>query len=106
MRGKANYISVYNCFELDRYRDILLSILVSSYFKIFFIAMMVWEFPSSVVLIIDIFVLSSNTLALKVISESATMRCFGVCFTAHALKFLASRCSTFILPKQVVLRGS
>ncbi|KAA8531103.1 hypothetical protein F0562_005812 [Nyssa sinensis] len=47
------------------YKDILLSILVSSYFKIFLIATMVWEFPSSSIFIIDIFVLSSNAVALK-----------------------------------------
>uniref|UniRef100_M1BC48 Protein ARV n=1 Tax=Solanum tuberosum TaxID=4113 RepID=M1BC48_SOLTU len=48
----------------SRCKHILLSILVSSYFKIFVIAMMVWEFPSSVVFIIKMFVLSSNALAL------------------------------------------
>uniref|UniRef100_A0A3Q7IQT8 Protein ARV n=1 Tax=Solanum lycopersicum TaxID=4081 RepID=A0A3Q7IQT8_SOLLC len=48
----------------SRCKHILLSILVSSYFKIFVIAMMVWEFPSSVVSIIKMFVLSSNALAL------------------------------------------
>ncbi|XVF14486.1 hypothetical protein REPUB_Repub09cG0064200 [Reevesia pubescens] len=49
----------------SRFRDLLLAILISSYFKIFLTAMMVWEFPSSVVYIIDLFVLSSNTVALK-----------------------------------------
>ncbi|XVF30892.1 hypothetical protein REPUB_Repub16aG0097300 [Reevesia pubescens] len=48
-----------------RFRDLLLAILISSYFKIFLASMMVWEFPPSVVYIIDLFVLSSNTVALK-----------------------------------------
>ncbi|KAL3647333.1 hypothetical protein CASFOL_008301 [Castilleja foliolosa] len=47
------------------WKQMLFVILVSSYFKIFLMAMMVWEFPSSVVFIIDIFVVSSNTVALK-----------------------------------------
>ncbi|KAL6333264.1 hypothetical protein AAG906_028447 [Vitis piasezkii] len=49
----------------DKYKNLLLAILISSYFKIFLIAMMVWELPSSVIFIIDVFVLSSNTVALK-----------------------------------------
>ncbi|KAK6128388.1 hypothetical protein DH2020_037864 [Rehmannia glutinosa] len=47
------------------WKHMLLVVLFSSYFKIFLMAMMVWEFPSSVVFIIDIFVISSNTVALK-----------------------------------------
>ncbi|XP_027164272.1 protein arv1 homolog [Coffea eugenioides] len=71
-------------------KDTVLTMLVSSYFKIFLIAMMVWEFPSSMIIMIDMFVLSSNTVALKVIANSATIRCFGVCFAAHAVKFFVS----------------
>ncbi|PSS05104.1 Protein arv1 like isoform 2 [Actinidia chinensis var. chinensis] len=70
------------------YKDILLAIFITSYFNIFLIAMMVWEFPSSVLFIIDIFVLSSNTVALKVITESSISKCIGACFCAHAVKFL------------------
>ncbi|KAI5598966.1 hypothetical protein BDE02_02G166500 [Populus trichocarpa] len=51
--------------QISRCRDILLAVLVSSHFKIFLIATMVWEFPFSVIFIIDLFVLSSNTVALK-----------------------------------------
>ncbi|KAL0423816.1 UNVERIFIED_CONTAM: protein ARV 1 [Sesamum radiatum] len=47
------------------WKQIVLVVLVSSYFKIFLMAMMVWEFPSSVIFIIDIFVISSNIVALK-----------------------------------------
>lgn len=75
----------------NRYKDLLLAILVSSYFKIFLIAMMVWEFPFSVIIIIDIFVLSSNTVALKVITETAMNRCIGVCLIAHAVKFISNQ---------------
>ncbi|XP_076892390.1 protein ARV 2-like [Bidens hawaiensis] len=76
--------------EVSRYKSIWLAILASSYLKLFLFAMMVWEFPSSVIFIIDIFVLSSNTLALNVMSESAMSKCFGVCLCAHAVKFFVS----------------
>ncbi|XAR65573.1 hypothetical protein NMG60_11009736 [Bertholletia excelsa] len=69
-----------------RYKDILLAICMSSYIRIFLIAMMVWEFPSSVLFIVDIFVLSSNTVALKVVTESSIGKCMGACFSAHAVK--------------------
>ncbi|XP_073263500.1 protein ARV 2 isoform X2 [Populus alba] len=54
----------------------------------------VWEFPFSVIFIIDLFVLSSNTVALKVISESAMNRCIAACFCAHAVKLLVTQIST------------
>ncbi|KAI8572973.1 hypothetical protein RHMOL_Rhmol01G0242900 [Rhododendron molle] len=73
-------------FGASRYIDVLLAIFISSYFKIFLIVMMVWEFPSSVLFINDIFVLSSNTVALKVITESSIEKCIGACFSAHAVK--------------------
>lgn len=75
----------------SRCKHILLSILVSSYFKIFVIAMMVWEFPSSVVFIITMFVLSSNALALLVITDAVMIRCIWICFAAHAMKFLVTQ---------------
>eukprot|EP00261_Vitis_vinifera_P032332 XP_019073575.1 PREDICTED: protein arv1 homolog [Vitis vinifera] len=53
----------------SKYKNLLLAILISSYFKIFLMAMMVWKLPSSVIFIIDVFVLSSNTLALKASSD-------------------------------------
>ncbi|XP_047315680.1 protein ARV 1 [Impatiens glandulifera] len=70
-----------------RCEHILLAIFLSSYFKIFLIAMMVWEFPLSVLLIIDLFVLSSNTVAFKVMTELPLDKCIMVCFSAHAIKF-------------------
>ncbi|XP_015572294.1 protein ARV 2 [Ricinus communis] len=76
--------------RVSRTRGLLPAILVSSYFKIFLIAMMVWEFPSSVIFIIDLFVLSSNIVALKVITESDLGGCIGACFCAHAAKLLAT----------------
>ncbi|BBN68926.1 Arv1-like protein [Prunus dulcis] len=42
----------------------------------------VWECPS-VIFIIDLFVLSSNTVALKVITQAAMSRCIAACFSAH-----------------------
>ncbi|KAJ4850256.1 hypothetical protein Tsubulata_018322 [Turnera subulata] len=78
-------------FGVSRCKDILFAILVSSYFKIFLIAMMVWEFPSSVIFIIDLFVLSSNIVALKVTTDSPMNRCIATCFCAHAAKLLASK---------------
>uniref|UniRef100_A0A6M2EKU7 Protein ARV n=1 Tax=Populus davidiana TaxID=266767 RepID=A0A6M2EKU7_9ROSI len=80
--------------QISRCRDILLAVLVSSHCKIFLIATMVWEFPFSVIFIIDLFVLSSNTVALKVISESAMNRCIAACFCAHAVKLLVTQIST------------
>nr|TKR70916.1 hypothetical protein D5086_0000305720 [Populus alba] len=80
--------------QISRCRDVLLAVLVSSHFKIFLIATMVWEFPFSVIFIIDLFVLSSNTVALKVISESAMNRCIAACFCAHAVKLLVTQIST------------
>ncbi|CAN6710658.1 hypothetical protein ACFX13_001036 [Malus domestica] len=73
-----------------RYKELLLAIFISSYFKMFLIAMMVWECPS-VILIVDLFVLSSNTVALKVITRSAMSRCIAACFSAHVVKFLVTQ---------------
>ncbi|KAL5563301.1 hypothetical protein UlMin_033048 [Ulmus minor] len=54
------------------YKDILLAVLISSYFKmclfpmiIWFENLFVWEFLSSIIFIIDLYILSSNTMALK-----------------------------------------
>ncbi|TYH43270.1 hypothetical protein ES332_D11G116100v1 [Gossypium tomentosum] len=73
--------------QFSRFRDLLLAVLISSYFKILLTALMVWEFPPAVIYIIDLFVLSSNTVALKVITKSTMNRCIGACFIAHAIKF-------------------
>ncbi|KAK1409776.1 hypothetical protein QVD17_36305 [Tagetes erecta] len=89
--------------EVSTYKNIWLAILASSYLKLFLIAMMVWEFPPSVIFIIDIFVLSSNTLALNVMSESAMGKCFGVCLCAHLVKFLVSLALNIHLPNLVTL---
>ncbi|VFQ72296.1 unnamed protein product [Cuscuta campestris] len=47
------------------FRPVMLAILISSYLKIFLVAMMVWEFPRAVIYVVDILIFSSNTLALK-----------------------------------------
>lgn len=77
--------------EVSRKREIPLGILISSYFKIFLLAMLVWEFPVSVIFIIDILVLTSNSMALKVMTESTTSRCIAVCLIAHTVRFLAGQ---------------
>ncbi|KAL9148435.1 hypothetical protein ABFS82_12G040900 [Erythranthe guttata] len=77
--------------EFFGWKQILLVLVFSSYFKIFLVAMMVWEFPSSVIFIIDIFVISSNTVALKVTTNSTMTRCMAVCAMANGVKFLASQ---------------
>ncbi|XP_022770670.1 protein arv1 homolog isoform X2 [Durio zibethinus] len=82
--------------RFTRFRDLLLAVLISSYFKIFLAATMVWEFPPSVIYIIDLFVLSSNTVALKVITESTVNRCVGACLIAHAVKFCTTQVFYFI----------
>ncbi|XP_074285778.1 protein ARV 2-like [Silene latifolia] len=69
------------------YKEVLLAIIVSCYLKVYMLAMMVWDFPSSVVYITDLFVMSSNLVALRVITKSSFERCIGVCLFAHALKF-------------------
>ncbi|XP_021897191.1 protein arv1 homolog isoform X2 [Carica papaya] len=84
---------------VSRFRDLVLGILISSYFKIFLIAMMVWEFPTSVIFIVDLFVLSSNAVALKVMTELAMNICLGVCFSAHAIKFLITQAPEFNVVK-------
>ncbi|XP_011628583.1 protein arv1 homolog isoform X4 [Amborella trichopoda] len=76
--------------EILRFKEVLLAIIVSSYFKIFLITMMIWEFPLSVLFIIDLFVLSSNAVALKVLTNATTNGCIGVCLTAHAAKYFVS----------------
>ncbi|CAN6883046.1 unnamed protein product, partial [Brassica oleracea] len=78
--------------EVSRKREILLGILISSYFKIFLLAMLVcMEFPVSAIFIIDILVLTSNSVALKVMTESSTSRCIAVCLIAHTVRFLVGQ---------------
>ncbi|RLN29674.1 hypothetical protein C2845_PM05G03880 [Panicum miliaceum] len=52
-------------FDITRYREVLFAVIISSYFKLFLFTMMVWEFPSSVIFIVEMFVLSSNVVALR-----------------------------------------
>lgn len=70
------------------YKEVLLTMVVSSYLKVYMLSMLVWEFPASMVYIIDLFVMSSNLVALQVITESSFSRCIGLCLGAHAIKFL------------------
>ncbi|XP_006651883.1 protein ARV 2-like [Oryza brachyantha] len=78
-------------FDIRRCREVLLAVIISSYFKLFLIAMMVWEFPSFVIFFVEISVLSSNTVALRVVTEFSKVHCFGVCFGAHAARYLTER---------------
>uniref|UniRef100_A0A0D9ZE14 Protein ARV n=1 Tax=Oryza glumipatula TaxID=40148 RepID=A0A0D9ZE14_9ORYZ len=89
-----NKLRIYS--SLDKvgiiwYREVLLAVIISSYFKLFLMAMMVWEFPSSVIFFVEISVLSSNTVALRVVTEFSKAHCFGVCFGAHAARYLTER---------------
>ncbi|KAF3503623.1 hypothetical protein F2Q69_00039438 [Brassica cretica] len=77
----------------SRGKEILLGIFISSYIKIFLFAMPVWEFPVSVIFIVDMLVLTSNAVALKVMTESTTSRCLAACLIAHSVKFLADQIS-------------
>ncbi|KAL5217200.1 hypothetical protein ABZP36_017884, partial [Zizania latifolia] len=43
-------------FDTRRYREVPLAVIISSYFKLFLMEMMVWEFPSSVIFIVEMFV--------------------------------------------------
>ncbi|KMZ68789.1 hypothetical protein ZOSMA_22G00810 [Zostera marina] len=76
-----------------RLRRVFQAILFSSYLKIFLVAMMVWEFPTTVIFIIDIFVLSSNAVALKVLMQLPIANCTLVCIGAHVAKFIT--CTVF-----------
>ncbi|CAH2072100.1 unnamed protein product [Thlaspi arvense] len=75
----------------SRRKEILLGVLISSYIKIFLFAMPVWEFPVSVIFIVDTLVLTSNAVAIKVMTESTTSRCLAVCFVAHSVRFLVDQ---------------
>ncbi|CAH9131668.1 unnamed protein product [Cuscuta epithymum] len=68
------------------YRSVLLAILVSSYLKIFLVAMMVWEFPPAVIFVVDMLVFSSNTLALTVLTDKDTTHCLWICLAAQMMK--------------------
>ncbi|KAK7336444.1 hypothetical protein VNO77_16986 [Canavalia gladiata] len=85
----------------SRWNDLLLVLLISGYFKIFLIAMMVWEFPSSLIFIIELFCLSSNIVALKVMTESTMIQCVWTCFSAYAIKFLVTQILELILLGQL-----
>ncbi|XP_039131322.1 protein ARV 1 isoform X5 [Dioscorea cayenensis subsp. rotundata] len=78
-----------NCsLTITSYLEILLAVFVSSFFKVYLVAMMVWEFPSAVLYIIEMFVLSSNAVAFRVSTQQEAIRCIGICLSAHAAKFL------------------
>ncbi|KAG7020677.1 Protein arv1-like protein, partial [Cucurbita argyrosperma subsp. argyrosperma] len=67
-RRTSHFVSnlfVSHCLCRYRYKDFFFAIIISSYFKIFLVCMMIWEFPSPVIFIIDLFVLSSNVIAIK-----------------------------------------
>ncbi|KAJ3670016.1 hypothetical protein LUZ60_010340 [Juncus effusus] len=81
-------------YDIKRYKEVILAIIISSYLKLFLFSMMVWDFPSSVLLIVDIFVLSSNTVALRVITQLGLGNCFSVCFLARLAKII---CDYFML---------
>ncbi|KAI4302499.1 hypothetical protein MLD38_038235 [Melastoma candidum] len=74
-------------------RSLVSSILISSYFKFFLLVTLVWEFPSSVIYVIDLFVLSSNAMVLKVLTKSTSERCIWTCVAAHATRLLAAELS-------------
>ncbi|CAH8335188.1 unnamed protein product [Eruca vesicaria subsp. sativa] len=60
-------------------KEILLGVFISSYIKIFLFAMPVWEFPVSVIFIVDMLVLTSNAVALKGrICCSVSISCLSV----------------------------
>ncbi|XP_050942538.1 protein ARV 1 isoform X5 [Cucumis melo] len=71
--------------------EFFFAIIISSYFKIFLVSMMIWEFPPTVIFIVDLFVLSSNVVAIKVITGSTVSRCIGTCLCVHGAKYLATK---------------
>ncbi|KAH7414593.1 hypothetical protein KP509_14G000900 [Ceratopteris richardii] len=70
----ASYITLQRySHSTFRWGDLLLALLFSSYFKLFTFAMMVWDFSPFMVQIVEMFVLSSNTIAVKVITSHSTL---------------------------------
>ncbi|CAK9873686.1 unnamed protein product [Sphagnum jensenii] len=59
------------CCGSFRWTDIRMALVLSSYFKLFVFAMMVWEFSPLMAFIIDMLVLSSNTVAIKVMLNTS-----------------------------------
>ncbi|XP_061364801.1 protein ARV 2-like isoform X2 [Gastrolobium bilobum] len=94
-------IFLHTSISVSRCIDLLLVLMISGYFKIFLVAMMVWEFPSSVIFIIELFCLSSNAVALKVTTESTMRSCVWTCFSAYAIKFFVPRVLELILLGQL-----
>ncbi|KAH7673787.1 Arv1 protein [Dioscorea alata] len=88
-----------NCsLPITSYLEILLAVFVSSFFKVYLVAMMVWEFPSAVLYIIEMFVLSSNAVAFRVSTQQEAIRCISICLSAHAAKFLVDYWLLSLLP--------
>ncbi|XP_078176198.1 protein ARV 2-like [Carex rostrata] len=75
-------------YNIERYREVILAIIISSYLKLFLLSTMVWESPLSVIHIVNIFVLSSNIVALRVVTRSQIGWCVGICCLAHVTKIL------------------
>lgn len=73
-----------------RFKALLLTILISSYFKVFLVSMMVWDFPISVMFLIDVFIISSNSVALTVLTQQPRNNCAAVCIAAHIAKILVN----------------
>eukprot|EP00250_Pteridium_aquilinum_P009388 c18637_g1_i2 orf=2-649(-) len=70
-----------------RWMDLLLALLLSSYFKLFTFAMMVWDFSPFMVHIVEMFVLSSNSIALKVIMNESTPIATAIIATGATMRF-------------------
>lgn len=82
--GLVNMVFLFTVFALtyvlpnigpyakSKWTDLLMAVVLSSYFKMFVFAMMVWEFSPLMAFIIDMLVLSSNTVALKVMLNTST----------------------------------
>jgi len=52
-------------YVIVKWNYIAIGIIVSSFGKTFLLLMMIWDFDSSITLLLDFFIISSNTLALK-----------------------------------------
>ncbi|KAJ1702736.1 hypothetical protein LUZ63_002515 [Rhynchospora breviuscula] len=75
-------------YNIKRYREVMSAIIISSYLKLFLLSTMVWEFPLSVIHIVNVFVLSSNIVALRVVTQSKISWCVGICCLAHGARIL------------------
>jgi len=67
-------------YPIIKYNYLVMSIILSSFGKGFLVLMMIWDYPFSFSAILNVFVLSSNIVAIKVFLDTSTFK--AGCFVA------------------------